>query len=41
MLRYDFDHDHYICPEDIRIMMSYMPFQRNIKLATAQAQLER
>ena len=23
---YDFDNDEYISPEDVRIMMSYMPF---------------
>jgi hypothetical protein len=28
--RYDFDNDGYITPEDIRIMMSYMAFNRNI-----------
>ena len=27
---YDFDGDGYITPEDVRIMMSYMPFNRNI-----------
>ena len=38
--RYDFDNDDYITPEDIRIMMSYMPFQRNIQLQAAQKQIE-
>lgn len=27
---YDFDNDGYITPEDIRILMSYMPFDRNV-----------
>ena len=38
--RYDFDNDKYITPEDIRIMISYMPFQRNIQLVAAQKQIE-
>lgn len=29
---YDFDGDGYITPEDIRIMLSYMPFKRNIQI---------
>lgn len=29
---YDFDDDGFITPEDVRIMMSYMPFDRNIKI---------
>jgi len=29
---YDFDNDGYITPEDIRIMMSYMSFNRNVQL---------
>lgn len=29
---YDFDGDGYITPEDVRIMMSYMPFDRNVKI---------
>jgi len=29
---YDCDQDGFITPEDIRIMMSYMPFKRNIQL---------
>jgi len=28
---YDFDNDGYLTGEDIRIMMSYMPFKRNVK----------
>lgn len=28
---YDFDNDGYLTSEDIRIMMSYMPFKRNVK----------
>ena len=27
---YDFDNDGCITPEDVRIMMSYMPFNRDI-----------
>jgi hypothetical protein len=27
---YDFDNDDFVTPEDIRIMMSYMPFNRNV-----------
>ena len=38
--RFDFDNDGYITPEDIRIMISYMPFQRNILLQTAQGLIE-
>lgn len=29
---YDFDNDGYITPEDIRLVMSYMPFHRKVKL---------
>ena len=29
---YDFDNDGLISAEDIRIIMSYMPFKRNIQL---------
>ena len=29
---YDFDDDGYVTPEDIRIMMSYMVFNRNVKI---------
>jgi len=32
VFRYDFDSDGYITPEDIRIMMSYMPFNRNVQI---------
>lgn len=32
---YDFDNDQLICPEDIRIMMSYMPMQRNMPIKKA------
>jgi Ca2+-binding EF-hand superfamily protein len=27
---FDFDNDGFISPEDVRIIMSYMPFNRNI-----------
>ena len=26
---FDFDNDGFISPEDVRIIMSYMPFNRN------------
>lgn len=29
---YDFDNDGFITPEDVRIMMSYMPFNRDIQI---------
>ena len=29
---YDFDNDGFITPEDIRILMSYMPFDHNVQL---------
>lgn len=29
---YDFDGDGFITPEDVRIMMSYMPFKRNVQI---------
>jgi len=38
---YDFDQDGLITPEDIRIMMSYMPFQRNVQLQNVQGLIER
>lgn len=38
---YDFDNDQLICPEDIRIMMSYMPMQRNLPIKKAQINLAR
>lgn len=33
---YDFDGDGYITPDDVRIMMSYMPFKRNIPIQKVQ-----
>lgn len=30
---YDFDNDKIITPEDVRLILSYMPFNRNAKLA--------
>lgn len=29
---YDFDSDGFITPEDVRIVMSYMPFNRNVQV---------
>ena len=37
---YDFDGDGYITPEDVRIMMSYMHFNRNIQLQNVQTMLD-
>lgn len=37
---YDFDNDGFITPEDVRIMMSYMPFNRNIPVQNVQGLLE-
>lgn len=37
---YDFDNDGWITPEDIRIMMSYMPFNRNIQIQNVQLLLD-
>jgi Ca2+-binding EF-hand superfamily protein len=37
---YDFDSDGHITPEDVRIMMSYMPFNRNIPVQNVQSLLE-
>lgn len=37
---YDFDSDGMITPEDVRIMMSYMPFNRNIPVQNVQSLLE-
>ena len=37
---YDFDDDGYITPEDVRIMMSYMPFDRNIRIQQVASKLE-
>jgi len=34
---YDFDNDGFITPEDIRIMMSYMPFNRNVQVNHVQS----
>ena len=31
---YDFDNDGFVTAEDIRIMMSYMPFNRNIQVSS-------
>jgi len=38
--RYDFDGDGNITPEDVRIMLSYMPFKRNIQLQNVQDMIE-
>ena len=32
---YDFDNDGLITPEDVRIMMSYMPFDHGVALSSA------
>lgn len=37
---YDFDNDGLISAEDIRIIMSYMPFNRNIQLQNVPSLLE-
>lgn len=37
---YDFDNDGYITPEDIRIMMSYMSFNRNVQLQNVQSMID-
>jgi Ca2+-binding EF-hand superfamily protein len=37
---YDFDDDGYITPEDIRIMLSYMPFNRNVQLQQVQGLID-
>lgn len=37
---YDFDGDGYITPEDIRIMLSYMPFKRNIQIQNVQNMID-
>ena len=37
---YDFDDDGYVTPEDIRIMMSYMTFNRNVKIQHVQSMIE-
>lgn len=33
---YDFDGDGFITPDDVRIMLSYMPFKRNVPLQNVQ-----
>ena len=33
---YDFDNDGFVTPEDVRIMMSYMPFDRNVPINNVQ-----
>ena len=38
---YDFDNDGYITPEDIRIMMSYMPFDRGVQLSEVDYRIEK
>jgi len=37
---YDFDNDGMITPEDIRIMMSYMPFNRNVQIQNVQSMID-
>jgi hypothetical protein len=37
---YDFDNDGFITPEDVRIMMSYMSFNRNVSAANVQQALD-
>ena len=37
---YDFDNDGYVTPEDIRIMMSYMPFNRHVQIQNVQSMIE-
>lgn len=37
---YDFDDDGLITPEDVRIMMSYMPFDRNVRIQQVASKLE-
>lgn len=38
---YDFDNDGFITPEDIRIMMSYMPFDRGVQLSEVDFRIEK
>ena len=38
---YDFDNDGYITAEDIRIFMSYMPFNHNVQFNNVQSMLDR
>lgn len=33
---YDFDGDGFITPDDVRIMLSYMPFKRNVPIQNVQ-----
>lgn len=37
---YDFDNDGHITPEDVRIMMSYMPFNRNVNIQNVQSMID-
>ena len=37
---YDFDNDGYVTAEDIRIMLSYMQFNRNVEAKNVQSALE-
>jgi Ca2+-binding EF-hand superfamily protein len=37
---FDFDNDGYITAEDIRIMLSYMQFNRNVEAKNVQSALE-
>ena len=37
---YDFDDDGTITPEDIRIMISYLPFNRNVQLQNVQGMID-
>jgi hypothetical protein len=37
---YDFDNDGFITPEDIRIMMSYMPINKDVNVQNAQALID-
>lgn len=38
---YDFDNDGYITSEDVRIMMSYMPIHKNIKVNHVQEMIDK
>jgi len=33
---YDFDNDGFITPEDVRMIMSYMPFNRDVPVGNVQ-----
>ena len=37
---FDFDNDGYVTAEDIRIMLSYMQFNRNVEAKNVQSALE-